>query len=116
MRSPKQMPNWSIYFVVALCSTSMPAPLSAGQGIGLTKQLEIDFLEYTIDHHSSLERYCRDILNSQLPDIDEMRHLLCMHFHICDYQPLSGPKGNYTALPDSVSVGPLSELHSGALY
>ncbi len=47
--------------------------------------------------HASLERYCRNIVNSQLSDIDEMRHILCNRFHVCDYQPLSDPEGNFTA-------------------
>src|SRR5579883_1723857 len=39
-----------------------------------------------IDHlHSDLDRYCRNILNSQLSDIDEMRHTLCNQYRICDY-------------------------------
>ncbi len=46
--------------------------------------------------HASLERYCRNIVNSQLSDIDEMRHLLCNRFHICDYQPLTDPQGSFT--------------------
>ena len=46
--------------------------------------------------HASLERYCRNIVNSQISDIDEMRHLLCNRFHICDYQPLTDPQGSFT--------------------
>lgn len=40
--------------------------------------------------HKDLERYCRGIVQSQLNDIDEMRHLLCDKYQICDYQPLEG--------------------------
>jgi hypothetical protein len=43
--------------------------------------------------HDDLQRMCRSILEAQLLDIDEMRHLLCRHYDICDYQPLSGIKG-----------------------
>jgi uncharacterized protein (DUF305 family) len=43
--------------------------------------------------HDELKRMCRAILESQLVQIDEMRHLLCKYFQICDYQPLSGIKG-----------------------
>lgn len=46
--------------------------------------------------HDSLERYCRNIVNSQLSDIDEMRHILCNRFHICDYQPLKDPQGSFS--------------------
>jgi uncharacterized protein (DUF305 family) len=46
--------------------------------------------------HASLERYCRNIVNSQLSDTDEMRHILCNRFHICDYQPLTDPQGSFT--------------------
>jgi uncharacterized protein (DUF305 family) len=43
--------------------------------------------------HKDLERYCRSIVEAQLADIDEMRHLLCNQYNICDYQPLAGPAG-----------------------
>jgi uncharacterized protein (DUF305 family) len=46
--------------------------------------------------HKDLERYCRGILNSQLNDIDEMRHLLCDVYGICDYQPLEGMEGRHS--------------------
>jgi len=46
--------------------------------------------------HASLEGYCRNIVNSQISDIDTMRHLLCHRFHICDYQPLTDPQGSFT--------------------
>lgn len=46
--------------------------------------------------HASLERYCQNIVNSQTSDIDEMRHILCSRFHICDYQPLTDPQGSFT--------------------
>lgn len=43
--------------------------------------------------HIALERYCRNIVNSQLSDIDEMRHLLADQYGIVDYQPLRGLVG-----------------------
>ena len=46
--------------------------------------------------HDDLKRMCRSILEAQLVDIDEMRHLLCREFNICDYQPFSGFKGHHT--------------------
>jgi uncharacterized protein (DUF305 family) len=46
--------------------------------------------------HKDLERYCRGIINSQLNDIDEMRHLLCDTYGICDYQPLEGIEGRHS--------------------
>jgi hypothetical protein len=33
----------------------------------------------------------------QLMEIDEMRHLLCEKYGICDYQPLTGIKGQHSA-------------------
>lgn len=50
-----------------------------------------------LDHlHSDLDRYCRGIVENQLSNIDAMRHILCGNFHICDYQPLIDPKGDFT--------------------
>lgn len=40
--------------------------------------------------HVDLERYCRGIVNAQVSEIDEMRHMLCEKFSDCDYQPF-GP-------------------------
>lgn len=40
--------------------------------------------------HKELERLCRNVVNSQLSDIDEMRHLLCDKYHICDFQAFDG--------------------------
>ena len=47
-----------------------------------------------LEHHE-LMRYCRSITN-QVEEIDEMRHMLCEHFGICDYQPLRGLRGRHT--------------------
>lgn len=46
--------------------------------------------------HFDLKRYCRNIVEAQLSDIDEMRHLLCREFQICDYQPFTGLKGRHS--------------------
>lgn len=46
--------------------------------------------------HEDLTRYCSGIAHNQISSTDEMRHLLCEHFGICDYQPLRGLKGRHT--------------------
>lgn len=43
--------------------------------------------------HKDIERYCRNIVNSQISDIDEMRNLLCDNYKICDYQPVGDLNG-----------------------
>lgn len=37
--------------------------------------------------HDDLRRYCQGIVEAQLGDIDEMRHMACRRFAICDLQP-----------------------------
>lgn len=37
--------------------------------------------------HSELERCCRGLLDRQLNEIDEMRHMLCEDFNDCEYIP-----------------------------
>lgn len=37
--------------------------------------------------HDDLRRYCQGIVEAQLGDIDEMRHLACRRFDVCDTQP-----------------------------
>jgi len=37
--------------------------------------------------HDDLRRYCRSIVEAQVLDVDEMRHLLCRDHDICDFQP-----------------------------
>jgi uncharacterized protein (DUF305 family) len=44
--------------------------------------------------HKELERLCRNVVSSQLSDIDEMRHLLCDKYHICDFQPFRDDEEN----------------------
>lgn len=46
--------------------------------------------------HDDLKRYCRGILEAQVLDIDEMRHLLCRQYQICDYQPLGEIDGRHS--------------------
>jgi len=46
--------------------------------------------------HFDLKRYCRNIVEAQLADIDEMRHLLCRELQICDYQPFRSPDGRHS--------------------
>lgn len=46
--------------------------------------------------HHDLENYCRGILDSQISQIDGMRHRLCKLYGICDYQPLEDPMGKFT--------------------
>jgi uncharacterized protein (DUF305 family) len=46
--------------------------------------------------HHELRRLCRGFIENQVNDIDEMRHLLCEHYGICDYQPLKGMEGQHS--------------------
>lgn len=46
--------------------------------------------------HDDLRRYCDSIVRVQLNEIDDMRHLLCRNFSICDYQPFRGLRGRYS--------------------
>jgi uncharacterized protein (DUF305 family) len=46
--------------------------------------------------HHELRNYCDTIVQAQLNQIDDMRHLLCREFSICDYQPLSGLRGRFS--------------------
>lgn len=45
--------------------------------------------------HFELKEYCMDIVEMQLKEIDDMRHLLCENYEICDYQPFSGTAGRH---------------------
>jgi uncharacterized protein (DUF305 family) len=46
--------------------------------------------------HHELRRLCRGFIENQISDIDEMRHLLCEQYGICDYQPLEGMEGRHS--------------------
>jgi uncharacterized protein (DUF305 family) len=46
--------------------------------------------------HHELRRLCRGFVDNQISDIDEMRHLLCEQYGICDYQPLEGMEGRHS--------------------
>ncbi|MES2899331.1 MAG: DUF305 domain-containing protein [Pseudomonadota bacterium] len=46
--------------------------------------------------HTELQRYCRNIVQAQLSDIEEMRDMLAKHFNIADYQPTRGIRGIHT--------------------
>jgi uncharacterized protein (DUF305 family) len=46
--------------------------------------------------HHELRRLCRGFIENQVNDIDEMRHLLCERYGICDYQPLEGMEGRHS--------------------
>lgn len=50
--------------------------------------------------HEDLIRYCRNIVHSQISDIQTMRKLLCRKFSICDYQPLADPRGRHSGGPE----------------
>lgn len=39
-----------------------------------------------LEHHE-LHRYCENIVNAQVNEIDHMRHLACKHYQVCDIQP-----------------------------
>ena len=78
------------------------------------REFDVDFMEILSRHHfviaqrsleclvsselrhDDLKRYCRGILEAQVLDIEEMRHLLCREYHICDYQPLGGIEGRHS--------------------
>ncbi|RIL07255.1 MAG: DUF305 domain-containing protein [Proteobacteria bacterium] len=47
--------------------------------------------------HDALRRMCRNIVEAQLNDVNEMRTLLCRVHGICDYVPVSGLKGRHIA-------------------
>lgn len=38
-------------------------------------------------NHLDLRRYCDNILNAQVNEIDHMRDLACKHYQLCDIQP-----------------------------
>lgn len=46
--------------------------------------------------HEELQRYCRGMVQAQLADIEEMRHMLASEFSIVDYQPTQGIRGVHT--------------------
>ena len=46
--------------------------------------------------HHELRRLCRGFIENQVNDIDEMRHLLCERYGICDDQPLKGMEGQHS--------------------
>jgi uncharacterized protein (DUF305 family) len=46
--------------------------------------------------HHELRRLCRDLVDNQVNDIDDMRHLLCEKHGLCDYQPLEGMEGRHS--------------------
>lgn len=43
--------------------------------------------------HVDLERYCRGIVEAQMMEIDEMRHMLCDRFEDCTFQPFGASVG-----------------------
>lgn len=47
--------------------------------------------------HDKLKHYCEGIVHHQTMEINEMRMMLCKQFAICDYQPTTGLRGQYTA-------------------
>ena len=44
--------------------------------------------------HDDLRRYCRSIVDMQIQEIDEMRHMLCKQFGECGFIPFEGTAGN----------------------
>ncbi|MFC0132970.1 DUF305 domain-containing protein [Massilia eurypsychrophila] len=46
--------------------------------------------------HEELQGYCRGMVQAQLADIEEMRHMLAATFNIADYQPIRGVRGLHT--------------------
>ena len=39
--------------------------------------------------HDELHRYCNNIVHAQVSDIQDMRHMLCEVYSLCDFQPSS---------------------------
>jgi uncharacterized protein (DUF305 family) len=78
------------------------------------KEFDIEFMEIFSRHHfmiiqasteclvaselrhHALRRLCRGFIENQVNDIDDMRHLLCEQYGICDYQPLEGMEGRHS--------------------
>lgn len=50
--------------------------------------------------HDDLRRFCHSIAETQLTDIDEMRHLACRQFSLCDLQPQIPMTSEGGARPD----------------
>lgn len=46
--------------------------------------------------HDQLRHYCDGIVHAQVRQINSMRELLCKQFSICDYQPTTGLRGQYS--------------------
>ncbi|MDQ1829123.1 DUF305 domain-containing protein [Massilia scottii] len=44
--------------------------------------------------HGELQRYCKGILDAQMTQIDDMRHLLCERYSDCHYQPFRAHDGH----------------------
>ncbi|PUA30424.1 MAG: hypothetical protein B0W54_08000 [Cellvibrio sp. 79] len=47
-----------------------------------------------LEHHD-LHRYCENIVNAQVNEIDHMRHLACKHYQVCDIQPQRKKSGHH---------------------
>ena len=46
--------------------------------------------------HDQLRHYCNGIVHAQVQQISNMQKLLCSQFSICDYQPTTGLRGQYS--------------------
>lgn len=46
--------------------------------------------------HDELKRYCRNIIETQMNGIEDMRHMLCRMFGICDYLPFATLDGTHS--------------------
>jgi uncharacterized protein (DUF305 family) len=84
------------------------------EGTEAGKEFDVEFMEIFSRHHfmivqastaclaaselrhHALRRLCRGFLENQVNDINEMRHLLCEPYGICDYQPLEGVEGSHS--------------------
>ena len=45
--------------------------------------------------HHALRRLCRGFVANQINDIDDMRHLLCKKYGLCEYHPFEGMEGRH---------------------
>ena len=46
--------------------------------------------------HDELKRYCRNIIETQMNGIEDMRHMLCASFGVCDFEPFETVDGNHS--------------------
>lgn len=60
--------------------------LMSSHHVGATMR-SVECLSGRVLEHGELRRYCRNILDMQLIEIDELRHMLCSAHQVCDFVP-----------------------------